>query len=427
MLKLKNHLIIFFIIISIFLNIILIIYILKNNSKSLVNSNNKNPKTIIYSNNYNIYQNVYQNDINKTNNLNEASKKIYENQNTNQNQSIDKNTTNQNKKTEYKNQIIKEFYSLLEKNNRNKKIKNNINNYNIAFVIDENGYGQIVLGYLDKYNYKLNIYKKLNMEYSDSAYPCFSNKGDKLAFVSNKDGNYNLYIYDIKNNNIEKITNFYNEDDRYNYNPKWDFYDQRIFFINIKDDYTYLKYAKKIIDKKPVLKFIDLKTKEVHELLEGVLSFYFIDYNTLLVSYTKIFNYNFSYYYDNFYGIYKVFINGNNADVINPSVENDVITSTIAVNPTKTMFAYPQEDKIIISSIDIIKDEKTHSYMRIKKEIPIILNKIESMDFIDSENIILSCKNSGNYDLYLLNIETFKLIKITDTIYNENSISFKPY
>jgi len=91
------------------------------------------------------------------------------------------------------------------------------------------------------------------------------------------------------------------------------------------------------------------------------------------------------------------------------------------------MFAYPQEDKIIISSIDIIKDEKTNSYMRIKKEIPVILNKIESMDFIDSENIILSCKNSGNYDLYLLNIETFKLIKITDTIYNENSISFKPY
>jgi ATP-dependent protease HslVU (ClpYQ) peptidase subunit len=77
----------------------------------------------------------------------------------------------------------------------------------------------------------------------------------------------------------------------------------------------------------------------------------------------------------------------------------------INLSKSKTMFIYPKNDKLFIASIDILKDEKTNSYIRIKKEIPVVLNDIESLQFIDSENIILSCRNSGNYDLYLLNIQ----------------------
>ncbi|MGB9638554.1 MAG: hypothetical protein ACPL1F_04595, partial [bacterium] len=110
---------------------------------------------------------------------------------------------------------------------------------------------------------------------------------------------------------------------------------------------------------------------------------------------------------------------------IYPSVEN-TLTSNIVVNPTKTMLAYYKDNKIYISSIDIVKDEKSNSFIRIKKEIPVLINNLESMNFIDSENIILSCKNSGNYDLYLLNIQNFKLTQLTNTIYDESSPSYKP-
>jgi hypothetical protein len=194
-----------------------------------------------------------------------------------------------------------------------------------------------------------------------------------------------------------------------------------------------LKYTGSTLDKKPILKFVDLRNKQVYELLNGVFSFCFIDYNTLLVSYTNLYDINLnsdssSYYYYNLLslneGIYKVFVNENEAIVIGSSIEDDLV-SCMGINPSKTMFIYPKNDKLFIASIDILKDEKTNSYIRIKKEIPVVLNDIESLEFIDSENIILSCRNSGNYDLYLLNIQTLKLIKLTDSIYDENSPTFK--
>lgn len=194
-----------------------------------------------------------------------------------------------------------------------------------------------------------------------------------------------------------------------------------------------MKYTGSTLDKKPILKFVDLRNKQVYELLNGVFSFCFIDYNTLLVSYTNLYDINLnsdssSYYYYNLLslneGIYKVFVNENEAIVIGSSIEDDLV-SCMGINPSKTMFIYPKNDKLFIASIDILKDEKTNSYIRIKKEIPVVLNDIESLEFIDSENIILSCRNSGNYDLYLLNIQTLKLIKLTDSIYDENSPTFK--
>ncbi|MGC8815745.1 MAG: hypothetical protein ACP5O4_06070 [bacterium] len=439
MTKTKNNLLIFIIIFLAIINILLILYILKNNSNNSNKSNNFINSNKNIKNTKIIDNKIYQSNKSNLSNteLNVYSKKIYE---------LKENNYN-NSKLENKKKIIQEFYNILESKNKNtdkntkifnskKYSENKIiqnKNYNIAFTTNENGYNEIVLGYLDKNNYKISIYNKIDIGSSDNAYPAFSNKGDKLAFVSNKDGNYNIHIYDLKNNTIERVTNFYSEDDRYNYYPTWDFNDNRIFFITLKGDYTYLKYSRKILDKKPVLKFIDLRNKQVYELLNGVISFCIIDYNTLLVSYTKIFDNDYSYYsydynyynYDSLYGIYKIYIDNQKANIIYPSVEN-TLTSNIVVNPTKTMLAYYKDNKIYISSIDIVKDEKSNSFIRIKKEIPVLINNLESMNFIDSENIILSCKNSGNYDLYLLNIQNFKLTQLTNTIYDESSPSYKP-
>jgi Tol biopolymer transport system component len=432
MLKLKINALILIIIISVFLNIILIFYVLKSNNKNY----NSNDKVKDY--NVSIYKNDKENSYKKTIKSNDlkSDKMIYQGINENQNkESQDKNTSSN---LENKRKIMQEFYNLLGKKNESiSKNSNKVNvsiKYNIAFTTNENGYNEIVLGYLDKYSYKINVYSKIDMGNSDSVFPCFSNKGDRLAFFSNKEGNYNLYIYDFKSNDIQKITNFYSEDDRYNYYPKWDFNDEKIFFVNIKKDFIYLKYTGSTLDKKPILKFVDLRNKQVYELLNGVFSFCFIDYNTLLVSYTNLYDINLnsdsssSYYYYNLLslnkGIYKVFVNENEAIVMGSSIEDDLV-SCMGINPSKTMFIYPKNDKLFIASIDILKDEKTNSYIRIKKEIPVVLNDIESLQFIDSENIILSCRNSGNYDLYLLNIQTLKLIKLTDSIYDENSPTFK--
>jgi hypothetical protein len=192
MLKLKINALILIIIISVFVNIILIFYVLKSNNKNY----NSNDKVKDY--NVSIYKNDKENSYKKTIKSNDlkSDKMIYQGINENQNkESQDKNTSSN---LENKRKIMQEFYNLLGKKNESiSKNSNKVNvsiKYNIAFTTNENGYNEIVLGYLDKYSYKINVYGKIDMGNSDSVFPCFSNKGDRLAFFSNKDGNYNLFL-----------------------------------------------------------------------------------------------------------------------------------------------------------------------------------------------------------------------------------------
>lgn len=73
-----------------------------------------------------------------------------------------------------------------------------------------------VLNSPDAYNYKENIasyvqekymVKQLTTDPSDDAYPVFTNNGEEIFFQSNRNGNWDIYKYNIVNQELTQVTN----------------------------------------------------------------------------------------------------------------------------------------------------------------------------------------------------------------------------
>lgn len=61
--------------------------------------------------------------------------------------------------------------------------------------------------------------------------PSWSPEGDKVAFSSNKDGDYEVYIVNIKTGEVERLTN----NDKQDIGPSWSSDGQSIVFSSDRD------------------------------------------------------------------------------------------------------------------------------------------------------------------------------------------------